>query len=91
MPGYVDLENYAPPAQHSASVYAEMTRASHVRLSDGATIAPVSEGANKAAHAPHVQVMVSQIMMNAESLIASVMGVKANEVSISVNVGRFDF
>ncbi len=52
---------------------------------------PVSNETIRPAPSPHVQAVVSQILMNAESLIASVMGVKANDVSISVNVGRYEF
>jgi hypothetical protein len=52
---------------------------------------PVAEETIRTAPSPQVQVAVSQILMNAESLIASVMGVKANDVSISVNVGRYEF
>jgi hypothetical protein len=81
MPGPVSLETSAPHA----------VRAARVEKPENDSATGVARETGRAASSPHVQVAVSQILMNAESLIASVMGVKANEVSISVNVGRYEF
>jgi hypothetical protein len=36
------------------------------------------------------QIAIHQILLNASNLIASVTGVKAHEVSVSVNIGRYE-
>ena len=62
-----------------------------IRVTQPTSRSSVAEEAIRTTPSPQAQVAVSQILMNAESLIASVMGVKANDVSISVNVGRYEF
>jgi hypothetical protein len=81
MLGPVGLEAYAPQA----------LRTDRIEHAENATGAGEAQGSGQSGPSPHVQVVVSQILRNAESLIASVMGVEANEVSISVNVGRYEF
>lgn len=62
-----------------------------IRFTQPTSRSSIAEESIRTAPSPQVQVAVSQILMNAESLIASVMGVKANDVSISVDVGRYEF
>jgi len=53
---------------------------------------PAPAAPERVALAPRSNPMaISQILLNAESLIASITGLKAHEVSISVHLGRYEF
>ena len=84
MSGHVSLETQAPPLSQSVTALRIEQRNDLLR-----DLAP--EKADQTVHSPHVQAVISQVLLNAESLIASVLGVRANEVGISVNVGRYEF
>jgi hypothetical protein len=62
-----------------------------IRVTQPTSRSSAAEESIRTAPSPQVQVAVSQILMNAESLFASVIGVRANDISISVNVGRYEF
>jgi len=84
MSGHVSLEAQAPPPSQSVA-------ASRIEQRKDLLPALDHERADQSAHSPHVQAVISQVLLNAESLIASVLGLKTNEVSISVNIGRYEF
>jgi len=91
MSGYVSLEGRVPTAaQGTAGAYAETSRTSLARQRDELVPVPAKDAAHVPS-SPHAQVVINQILTNAESLIASVLGTTANEVTIRAHVGRYEF
>jgi hypothetical protein len=54
-------------------------------------IAVPVEGDHVAHTLPIDRVAVSRVLLNAESLIAAIMGLQSHEVTISVSAGRYNF
>jgi hypothetical protein len=86
VPGFVSLENRLPALWQTSPVpQAAAGDASPVR--SVATAEPERPDAS----ALPVNLAVSHILMNAESLIASVTGLKSHQVHVSVNLARYEF
>lgn len=82
--------------QFNAHATTELNRVSqpyvqHVQR-DQAQTAVKPETAEPVVEAPRVSsVELSRVLLNAESMIASVMGLKTYEVCVMVNAGRYSF
>jgi hypothetical protein len=87
VPGFVSLENRLPALWQTSPVpqAAAAGDASLVRSLASA------EPERPDASALPVNLAVSHILMNAQSLIASVTGLKPHQVHVSVNLARYEF
>lgn len=91
MPGIVSLENRLPALW-------QMSPAPQVSTADAPAAAAPAERPRSLAESERseplgqpVNLAVSHILMNAESLIASVTGLKPHQVHLSVNLARYEF
>jgi hypothetical protein len=91
MSGYVSLENRLPALWQmspSAPLGPAVTAASAAPTERPRSLAELEPGESSARP---VNLAVSHILMNAESLIASVTGLKPHQVHVSVNLARYEF
>jgi hypothetical protein len=82
MPGYVSPTVRIPPAWQSSAGEPRARPQS---------VDPQPAAPAQASQSQHNQIAIHQILLSAANLIASVTGVKAHEVSVSVNIGRYEF
>jgi len=86
VPGFVSLENRLPALWQTSPV-------PQVTAGDASLVRSVAsaEPERPDASALPVNLAVSHILVNAESLIASVTGLKPHQVHVSVNLARYEF
>lgn len=82
MSGYVSLENRLPPLWQSSP---------SLSTASGMPLPAVGQGEGHEPAPQPTDMAIGRILRNAESLIASVTGLRTHEVQVSVNLARYEF
>lgn len=91
MSGFVHLESHRPPVRPVEAVERAAIGRSPQAREAGAASSEVPDQAGRAAPSPQAQIAIDQIIRNAQSLIASVLGARSSEIRVSINPGRYGF
>jgi len=82
MSGFVSLESRLPPLWQSSP---------SLPTAGGMPLPATVQGERPEPAPQPTDMAISRILMNAESLIAAVTGLKTHEVQVSVNLARYEF